>query len=489
MSFWQQLKISHRYAQFPPSFYTKIQPEPLEQCRWGSWNTSLARSLGLPETPDDTLLDAFSGADIPPQFDPLAMKYAGHQFGVYNPDLGDGRGLLLGEITDQQGRCFDIHIKGSGRTPYSRMGDGRAVLRSTIREYLCSEAIHALGGPTTRALGLITSDSPVFRERAETGAMLIRLTETHIRFGHFEHFFYTGQLSELRLLADKVIAWHFPQVSDHENAYLGMFEQIIAKTAEMIAFWQAYGFAHGVMNTDNMSVLGQTFDYGPFSFLDDYDPHFICNHSDYQGRYAFDMQPGIGLWNLTALAHALTPLVDKAALEQALDQYEALLNQAYSRLIRRRLGLYGQLEDDSELCHDILGLLAAEKIDYTVFFRHLSSLDISSSDTVTGLFSDQLAITSWLTNYLRRCEMNAEDTGSIISAASRCEQMRQVNPKFILRTYLAQQVIDAAEQGDFSAFHQLAEVLKSPFDEHAEFEDYAKPPPDWGKGMVLTCSS
>lgn len=190
------------------------------------------------------------------------------------------------------------------------MGDGRAVLRSTIREYLCSEAMHALGGPTTRALGFMTSDSPVFRESAETGAMLIRLAETHIRFGHFEHFFYTGQLGELRLLADKVIEWYFPQVSAHDNAYLGMFEKITFLTAEMIAFWQAYGFAHGVMNTDNMSVLYQTFDYGPFGFLDGYDPHFICNHSDYQGRYAFDMQPGIGLWNLTALAQALTPLVE-----------------------------------------------------------------------------------------------------------------------------------------------------------------------------------
>ncbi|MDW6003639.1 protein adenylyltransferase SelO [Vibrio mangrovi] len=499
MSLWQHLPVYHRYAELPETFYIRVIPTPLENPRWVTWNAPLAEHFGLTGVPDEIWLQIFSGEPVPDYFQPLAMKYAGHQFGVYNPALGDGRGLLFGEIRDRQGRWFDVHLKGVGQTPYSRMGDGRAVLRSTIREYLCSEAMAALGSETTRALGMMVSDTPVYRERVEQGALLIRLGETHIRFGHFEHFFYTGQHDDLRLLADKVIEWHFPQLllQSHQQQpyqqkvppYLGLFQEIVQRTAKMIAFWQAYGFAHGVMNTDNMSVLGQTFDYGPFAFLDDYDPHFICNHSDYQGRYAFDMQPGIGQWNLTALAQAFTPLVGKNELETELGTYTVLLNQEYSRLMRCKLGLQQHQDGDSELCSDMLKLMAKNRVDYTLFFRRLSSLDAQPPEFVAELFHDQPAAMQWLQQYRLRCEREIDSAGHRYSAKQRCQVMRQVNPKFVLRNYLAQQVIDAAEQGDFLPLEQLIQVLQHPYDEQPMFEQYAELPPAWGKCLEISCSS
>lgn len=376
MSLWSSVKFAQRYAQLPTVFYRLVTPQPLDNSRWVIWNGELAQGFALPEHADDPqLLAVFSGAEPFSAFKPLAMKYAGHQFGVYNPDLGDGRGLLLAEMQNQHGQWFDIHLKGAGLTPFSRMGDGRAVLRSTLREYLCSEAMAALGIETTRALGMMVSDTPVYREQVEQGACLIRLAQTHIRFGHFEHFFYTEQYDELRLLADNVIEWYLPDCLHQPKPYLAMFEQVVAKTATMIAQWQAVGFAHGVMNTDNMSILGQTFDYGPFGFLDDYEPGYICNHSDYQGRYAFDQQPRVALWNLSALAHALSPLIDRDDLELALAQYEPTLGKVFSQLMRQKLGLLSQQEGDSELFNAMFTLLAENHTDYTRFFRTLSQLD------------------------------------------------------------------------------------------------------------------
>lgn len=489
MSIWQRVNFTHRFSQLPSAFYTLVEPQPLDNTRWVAWNGEFAQQFGLPAEQNDELLAVFSGLSEFEQFRPLAMKYAGHQFGVYNPDLGDGRGLLLAEIEHQDGTWFDIHLKGAGLTPYSRMGDGRAVLRSTIREYLCSEAMAGLGIPTTRALGMMVSDTPVYREKTEFGAMLIRMAETHVRFGHFEHFFYTNQLAEQKLLADKVIEWHFADCASAEKPYAAMFGEIVQKTADMIAYWQAYGFAHGVMNTDNMSILGQTFDYGPFGFLDDYEPGYICNHSDYQGRYAFDQQPRIALWNLSALAHALSPLVEREDLEASLSQFEVRLSQQFSRLMREKLGLKTKIAEDGRLFEAMFELLHQNNTDYTRFFRTLSNLDTDSSQAVIDLFLDREAARAWLDLYLARCKLEIDELGELISAEQRCEQMRQANPKYILRNYLAQLAIDKAEEGDFSELHRLAELLKRPFDEQPEFDDYAKLPPEWGKKMEISCSS
>ncbi|CAK4068840.1 MULTISPECIES: protein adenylyltransferase SelO [Vibrio] len=482
--------LSNRYAELPNAFYSLVDPQPLENSHWIAWNSVLAEQLGLPENQPSGDLKYFLSGEGDYQTTPvLAMKYAGHQFGSYNPDLGDGRGLLLGEVTSPTGQMFDIHLKGAGLTPYSRMGDGRAVLRSTIREYLCSEAMAGLGIPTTRALGMLTSDTPVYRDKVESGALLLRVAESHIRFGHFEHFFYTNQLSELKLLADKVIEWYWPKCLDSESPYAAMFATIVEKTAHMIAYWQAYGFAHGVMNTDNMSILGQTFDYGPFGFLDDYEPGYICNHSDYQGRYAFDQQPRIGLWNLSALAHALSPIIDKSELEQALSQFEVTLGKKFSRLMRAKLGLNCKLEQDSQLFNAMFELLHQNRVDYTRFMRELSNLDTQPVHNVSDLFIDREAANAWLELYLARCECEVDEAGQAIPSTTRCEKMRQVNPKYILRNYLAQIAIDKAEQGDFSEVEALAELLKHPFDEQPDKDAYANLPPEWGKKMEISCSS
>ncbi|MDF2153570.1 protein adenylyltransferase SelO [Vibrio sp. CAU 1672] len=490
MSVLGSVRLSQRYAGLPDSFYRLVKPQPLQNSRWVIWNGALADRFHLPEKAGHPeLLKIFSGQCVPAVFQPLAMKYAGHQFGVYNPDLGDGRGLLLAEIQHRSGTWYDIHLKGAGLTPYSRMGDGRAVLRSTVREYLCSEAMAGLGIPTTRALGLITSDTLVYRERAESGALLIRLAETHLRIGHFEHFFYTNQLDELRLLADKVIEWHMPECTAAANPYAAMFDNIVESTATMIAYWQAYGFAHGVMNTDNMSILGQTFDYGPFGFLDDYEPGYVCNHSDYQGRYAFDQQPRIALWNLSALAHALSPLVVRQDLESALSRFDVHLTRVFSQLMRRKLGLHTKMADDGRLFEAMFDLLENNHTDYTRFFREISNLDRQAQHNVTDLFIDREAASAWLVRYLARCELEVDAQGQPVPTARRCEQMRQANPKYILRNYLAQQAIEQAEAGDFSQVAQLAELLKRPFDEQPEYEHYAQLPPEWGKKMAISCSS
>lgn len=489
MSVWDNVILSTRFRALPEVFYTPVDPQPLNNVGWVAWNGDLARQFGLPQQPNEELLQGLSGQQMPEAFAPLAMKYAGHQFGVYNPELGDGRGLLLAEMRSHHGQVHDIHVKGAGLTPYSRMGDGRAVLRSSIREYLCSEAMAGLGIATTRALALMDSETPVYREKQERGALLVRITQSHIRFGHFEHFFYTGQHDELKLLADKVIEWHFPDCAQQAEPYAALFNQVVERTAQMIAQWQAVGFAHGVMNTDNMSILGQTFDYGPFAFLDDYQSGFICNHSDYQGRYAFDQQPRVALWNLSALAQALSPLVERSDLEAALSAYETQLNGHFSALMRAKLGLNRRLENDGALFDEMFGLLEKHKVDYTRFMRQLSELDRDTEQAVLDLFIDREAAHTWLQRYLSRCEQELDAAGQPLSCGERCSAMRRVNPKYILRNYLAQLAIDKAEQGDFSEVHRLAEILKTPFDDQPRHEDYARLPPEWGKKLEISCSS
>ncbi|WP_070967382.1 protein adenylyltransferase SelO [Vibrio sonorensis] len=488
---WSFSSVSNRFAALPEAFFSKVAPTPLENTRWVAWNSALAKQLSLPESHQShpQLMSILSGSDVPKNFVPIAMKYAGHQFGVYNPDLGDGRGLLLCELTDVNGAVWDIHLKGAGMTPYSRSGDGRAVLRSTIREYLCSEAMHGLGIPTTRALGMMVSDTPVYREKAEQGALLIRCAESHIRFGHFEHFFYTQQWDELKLLADKVIDWYWPECRMSAHPYESMFQRVVDTTAKMIAKWQAIGFTHGVMNTDNMSIIGQTFDYGPFAFLDDYDPSYICNHSDYEGRYAFDQQPRIALWNLSALAHSLSTLISKDRLENALSAYEGLLGRYFSSEMRNKLGLLSRQEGDTELFSDLFSLLERQNTDYTNFMRQLAMVDQKGYQPVLDLFVDRSMAGKWLERYIRRCELEVDEKGDVVTNCTRCNRMRQHNPKYILRNYLAQQAIEKAQQGDFSMVNSLAKLLRSPFDEHPKHEKLASLPPDWGKGMEISCSS
>src|SRR5476651_916484 len=322
------LPLDNSFATLPPEFYTRLRPTPLPAPYLVGVSPQAAALLGLDAARlgDDDFLAILAGNAVPDRADPLAAVYSGHQFGVWAGQLGDGRAILLGDMAGADGP-MELQLKGAGLTPYSRMGDGRAVLRSSIREFLCSEAMNALGIPTSRALSVVGSDKYIMRETPETSAVVLRMAPTFVRFGSFEHWYHKDQPAQLKILADYVIARFYPQLSETANPYQGLLEEVTRRTAHMIAHWQAAGFAHGVMNTDNMSILGLTLDYGPFGFLDAYEPGLICNHSDETGRYAFDMQPAIAHWNLRALALALTSLVSTPALVAALDTYESLFRE------------------------------------------------------------------------------------------------------------------------------------------------------------------
>ena len=335
MATLEQLRFDNTYARLPPGFGTPVRPTPLVNLHRVSVSPEALRLLDLDssEALRPEFLQAFGGARPLPGMQPFAMVYAGHQFGVYVPRLGDGRALLLGEVLNAAGERWDVQLKGSGPTPYSRQGDGRAVLRSCIREYLCSEALHGLGIPTTRALCVLGSQEPVYREEVEKGAMLVRLSPSHVRFGTFEYFHHTGQHAHVKALADHVLARHFPHLQGVPDAPVRFFTEVVERTAHLIARWQAVGFAHGVMNTDNLSILGLTLDYGPFGFLDDFEPGFICNHSDEGGRYAFDQQPRTALWNLACLGEALLTLFSEDEARAALGTFQTTFSTSYlSRL-------------------------------------------------------------------------------------------------------------------------------------------------------------
>ena len=479
-----QKQFIHTYAEQLGDLCSAVAISPLKNAKVAHINAPLLEQLGInPEwLSSDKLIEDFANPQSQWNKNAVAQKYGGHQFGGWNPDLGDGRGLLLAATIDRFNCHWDLHLKGAGPTPYSRSADGRAVLRSTIREYLASEALHHLGIPTSRALCLLTSDEMVYREQPEKGAMLIRACQSHIRFGHFEYFYHSKQHDRLERLFDYCFEHHFVDEAASEKKHLAMLENIIISTADFIADWQAFGFNHGVMNTDNMSIHGITFDYGPYAFLDDFDPGFICNHSDHSGRYAFDKQPGIALWNLNALAHAFLPYAKVDELQQSLSLYEPRLQQSYAKRMRTKMGLRKEKEEDHALLGEWLNLLQAEKRDYTLSMRLLSEIETNSS-SVREQFIDIKRIDHFIEKYLSRVQQEDQNP------EQRSNMIKRKNPKFILRNYLAQSVIENAEQGEFSLFEQLLSVLRSPFDEHHDLEHLASLPPDWGKQLEISCSS
>ncbi|AWQ47696.1 protein adenylyltransferase SelO [Serratia marcescens] len=478
-------QFDNAYYQQLPGFYTALNPTPLKDTRLLYHSEPLARELGLDEswfTQDKTPI--WAGETLLPGMQPLAQVYSGHQFGVWAGQLGDGRGILLGEQVLADGSHRDWHLKGAGLTPYSRMGDGRAVLRSVIREFLASEALHHLGIPTTRALTIVTSRQPVFREQPERGAMLMRVAESHVRFGHFEHFYYRKQPEQVRQLADFVIARHWPQLQDQAERYLLWFTDVVERTARLIAHWQTVGFAHGVMNTDNMSILGITIDYGPYGFLDDYQPGYICNHSDHQGRYAFDNQPAVALWNLHRLAQTLSGLMTTEQLQQALAAYEPALMRAYGEQMRAKLGFFTPTAQDNDVLTGLLSLMAQEGRDYTRTFHLLSDTEQQQAQSpLRDEFIDRAAFDSWYQQYRQRLQQEQ------VSDAERQRAMKAVNPRLILRNYLAQQAIEDAEQDDVGRLQRLHQALLRPFDDAPEYDDLAALPPDWGKHLEISCSS
>lgn len=483
------LPFNNRFAQLPAHFYARVAPTPLEHARLLSFNAAAAQLIQLDpaEAHNPNLVAYFNGERAWQGTQPIAMLYAGHQFGSYASQLGDGRAMILGET---QG--FELQLKGAGPTPFSRGSDGRAVIRSTVREYLCSEAMQGLGIPTTRALCMLISDEEVYRERIEQAALLVRMAPSHLRFGSFEVFFHRRQYAQLTELADFLLAQHFPELQHQPEPYLALLEVVVKRTARLMAQWQCVGFAHGVMNTDNMSILGLTLDYGPYGFLDVYDPGFISNHSDHEGRYAFDQQPSIGLWNLNALAHAFLPLladdpdeaVEKA--RSALWQYQPEFDQAWLSGMRAKLGLQAEYAADQALIAELLTKMQQNLVDYTIFFRRLASLSRQPQDTdtkVRDLFLERTAFENWVEHYRQRlAQEDSLDT-------KRHTQMKQVNPAYILRNYMAQQAIEQAERGDASEVERLLKLLQQPFTEQAGMERYADHPPAWADSISLSCSS
>jgi uncharacterized protein YdiU (UPF0061 family) len=420
---------------------------------------------------------------------PISTVYSGHQFGVWAGQLGDGRAILLGDMCD-----LELQLKGAGKTHYSRMGDGRAVLRSSIREFLCSEAIHSLGIPTSRALAVVGSKQAVRRETMETAAVCSRIAPSFIRIGHFEHFAALQNTTRLKELADFMIAHFYPECITDKDPYLSLFKAITNRNAKLVAQWQSVGFCHGVLNSDNISALGLTIDYGPFGFLDHFEIDHICNHSDQGGRYAYHRQPQVMHWNMACLASAMLPLleldhsseVSQDLLRTALEEFPLVYAREWQQLFRSKLGLQLPQDGDIQLIERLLQAMHDSKIDYTNFFRSLGKLkkDTLPKDILQrNDFIDRENIDQWFADYIARLQ------SEIISDESRKELMNRINPKYILRNHLAQVAIEKAQQDDFSEVETLLKILSNPFDEQEDFEAYSEPPPLSMQKIEVSCSS
>src|SRR6266436_9233945 len=473
--------FQNTYAALPANFFARVAPTPVAAPRLIKLNRGLAVHLGL----DPDLLSTPEGAEIlagkrvPDGADPIAMAYAGHQFGHFVPQLGDGRAILLGEVIDADGVRRDIQLKGSGPTPFSRRGDGRAALGPVLREYIVSEAMFALGIPTTRSLAAVITGENVMRETALPGAVLTRVAASHIRVGTFQYFAARGDTEGVRRLADHAIARHYPQAANADRPYHALLEGVIARQAQLIARWLLVGFIHGVMNTDNCSISGETIDYGPCAFMDAYDPATVFSSIDEQGRYAYANQPRIALWNLTRLAECLLPLFSDAqdkAIEDAqiiLGEFPEIFSAAYQAGLRRKVGLFAARDDDPALAQDLLDAMTKNQADFTLTFRRLSdaALDPGGDAEVRRLFAEPTAYDVWAARWRQRISDEPQ------APAARQAAMRTVNPAFIPRNHLIEAVIDAAvNRDDFAPFEELLVVLSKPYQDQPTLAGYAEPP-------------
>lgn len=473
----------------PETLAPRIEPTPLPQTRPLAWSDEAAALIGLDaaDRSDKALLNALAGNAVPAGARPTATAYGGHQFGQWAGRLGDGRALTLGRLNGPQG-SWDVQLKGAGPTPYSRGGDGRAVLRSSIREYLCSEAMQGLGIPTTRALAIVGSPRTVRRETMETTAVVTRLAPSFTRFGHFEWLSHLDDLEGLRALAAHVIARHFPGLVGNTTGWL---TEVVQRTARLMAQWQSVGFCHGVMNTDNFSILGLTLDYGPYGFIDGFDANHICNHTDQGGRYAYAQQPQVGQWNCAQLLNACLPLLDtrsEAAVEKGtaiLDSYGPAYAAESVRLWRLKLGLVTAADDDPTLINRWLTLLHRSHADFTLSFRRLATVEsrTDAPDAGRDHHPDPIGYDAWVTDYRERLRAEHSDD------AARAIGMNAVNPLYVLRNHLAQQVIAQAQAGEPEGIDALRRVLTQPFTEQAGAEAYAAEPPPELRHIEVSCSS
>ncbi len=486
--------FDNTYARLPARFFARVAPTMVEAPRLIRVNRALAHHLGL--DPDalaqPAAVEVLAGKNVPDAAEPIAMAYAGHQFGYFVPQLGDGRAILLGEVVDRDGVRRDIQLKGSGPTPFSRNGDGRAALGPVLREYVVSEAMAALGIPTTRALAAVLTGETVFRETELPGAVLTRVAASHIRIGTFQFFAARGDTDAVRTLADHAIARHYPAVAQSDRPYLDFLRGVIARQAELVAQWMLVGFIHGVMNTDNMSIAGETIDYGPCAFMDAYHPNQVFSSIDRQGRYAYANQPGIAAWNLARLAECLLPLLDEdkdkaiAQAEEALAAFGTRFEDHFNAALRRKLGLFTVRDEDLALVSDLLNRMAANEADFTLTFRRLSqaAADPAADADVRSLFADPTAYDEWAVRWRQRLSGEPQD------GVTRRAVMCAVNPAFIPRNHRVQAVITAAtEHDDFAPFEELLQVLSRPYEDQSKFAHYADPPRPQERVLQTFCGT
>ncbi len=485
--------FDNSYARLPANFYARVEPTPVAEPWLIKLNRLLAEELGLDvESLERDGAAIFSGNKVPAGAEPIAMAYAGHQFGTFVPQLGDGRAILLGEVIDRNGKRRDIQLKGSGQTPYSRRGDGRAALGPVLREYIVSEAMHALGIPTTRALAATVTGQPVYREEILPGAVFTRVAASHIRVGTFQFFAARGDMESVRTLADYVIDRHYPELKDDERPYLALFKAIAARQAGLIARWLHVGFIHGVMNTDNMTVSGETIDFGPCAFMDTYDPRKVFSSIDQFGRYAYANQPAIGQWNLARLAETLVTLFDAAAdtavnlANEVLTEYGPIFQNHWLDGMRRKIGLTTSEDGDLDLVQSLLTLMHKGNADFTLTFRRLAdSAEDDRADTqLATLFEGSGALSPWLQDWRRRLEAET------LTPGERAAAMRAVNPAFIPRNHRVEQAIEAATtDADFSLFEALLAVTAKPYEDQPQQAAYAEPPKPGEEVLQTFCGT
>ncbi|NYF80329.1 protein adenylyltransferase SelO [Granulicella arctica] len=478
-----RFNFENTYARLPERFYSRLNPTPVADPRLVKINVELARSLGLdPEALASSHgVEILAGNLVAEGSEPLALAYAGHQFGHFVPQLGDGRANLLGEVMGRNGVRYDIQLKGSGPTPFSRRGDGRAALGPVLREYIVSEAMAALGVPTTRALAAVTTGERVFREAVLPGAVLTRVAASHLRVGTFQYFAARGDTEGIRLLADYAIVRHYPEASQAKQPYRALLDGVITRQAQLVAQWVLLGFIHGVMNTDNTSISGETIDYGPCAFMEAYDPAMVFSSIDHQGRYAYSNQSHAALWNLTRLAEALLPALEleaggaEAALasaKEALAAFEPQFDAARNSGLRRKLGLFTEREGDAALAEDLLERMAANRADFTLTFRRLCDAVTgpAGDEEVRALFADPGAYDSWAAGWSRRL---GEEPAS---GQTRAAMMRMASPTFIPRNHVVEAALDAAvERQDFQPFEELLDVVARPYEDRPDLEWYSTP--------------
>jgi serine/tyrosine/threonine adenylyltransferase len=490
----------NRPRQVSGAHFSWVSPQSFSQSQLIATNIDLATELGLDIDNDEDFVAAMSGA-LPEHVTPFAMNYGGHQFGNWAGQLGDGRAINIGSLVGIDTKLYDLQLKGAGPTPYSRMADGYAVLRSSIREYLCSEAIYALGVPTTRALALTLTGEPVLRDMMyngnaayEPGAIVCRVSESFVRFGHFEIFAARGERDLLQSLLDYVIERHYSELTTDADGYVGLLAMVGERTRHMVIEWMRVGYVHGVMNTDNMSILGETIDYGPYGWIDHYDPHWTPNTTDLPGRrYAFGQQPVITQWNLIKLANAIATIIpDRVSeLSDILTRYPDEYHTEYTAMMRRKLGLVSTHYDDHELIESLTDIMYKDEIDMTIFFRNLATLtkDNISDKVIPSSYKGEVSheMTSWLHKYLSRCHQEGLDP------QTRQNSMYLANPKYVLRNYIAQIVIDAAHKGEYALLHEVYAMLRNPYEEQESYQYWYALRPDWAVSKVgcsmLSCSS